>query len=792
MNKKIQIVLLLLLICIVDGTYAQQAKVDSLENLLKAHKTEDTVRINLLNKIAFLIYKENANKANSYATQAGELSDKIIFLKGKAESLWVIGSSLSFYKSDKLALDYFLKALKIAEEINFKPGIVKYLIASGFNYAATGNITAATECYEKAKRIANELNDKSSIAKCILRMCVIYTGQGDYNKAIEEYQKLIPFCEKIKNTEILSSALNNMGAIQEYQGNYSEALEYYQKSLKIKEANNDKGGIIYGYVNISSIIATQANYKKAFEYLNKALKIAEELNDKRKISLCYESMGDVYLKMNNRQALDYLQKALVIAEELSYTTPMLTISSKIGDFYRVQGNYEKALEYYKKALGLSEEMKRKRTICETWSKIGAVYLAQKAYSTALSYTLKSLEIANELKLLNNQKDIHSQLSEIYSATNDYKNAYKHQKFFKQLSDSIYNEKNVRKIAELEYSYKYEKEKQATELKQQQKDAIQAAEKKQQQIIILSLIVGLILMFSLAVFVYRSYRLKHKTNLILTEQKQEIESKNDELLQLNEEILAQKDEITTINAEIELKNSKLQELNATKDKFFGIIAHDLKNPFNAILGFSNLLITSNNQYNQGQTMEIIGMMHTSAKNAYKLLENLLEWSRSQTGAIDYKPENLILKEFVIENENLCENLAKEKNISISNEIPEDLVVCADQYMLSTILRNLITNAIKFTHKGGNITITSILQDAAITIAVCDTGIGMDEYTRNKLFKINEKISIVGTEQERGTGLGLLLCKEFVEKHGGKIWVESELYRGSNFKFSIPFKHENNEL
>ncbi len=158
MNKQIQILLLIILsVFIVGKIDAQNTKVDSLETLLKNQKTEDTVRVHLLNQIAYLVYKNDTNKAKSYATQAGELSDKINFLKGKAESFWVIGVSLSYYSSYKVALEYFLKAAKIAEAINFKPGIVKYITSSGSNYANIGNIQAAKECYEKAIKIAEEL-----------------------------------------------------------------------------------------------------------------------------------------------------------------------------------------------------------------------------------------------------------------------------------------------------------------------------------------------------------------------------------------------------------------------------------------------------------------------------------------------------------------------------------------------------------------------------------------------------------------------------------------------------------
>jgi len=186
------------------------------------------------------------------------------------------------------------------------------------------------------------------------------------------------------------------------------------------------------------------------------------------------------------------------------------------------------------------------------------------------------------------------------------------------------------------------------------------------------------------------------------------------------------------------------------------------------------------------MDYVKIIHTSAVDACKLLENLLEWSRAQTGRIDFKPEATNIWSFIPEICNLCKNLAKTKNITISYTIPEDIIVQADQNMLNTIIRNLITNAIKFTHKGGKIHITAKQVDSVVEISVNDTGIGMDEETKGKLFKINEKISIQGTEQETGTGLGLLLCKEFVEKHNGKIWAESELGMGSSFKFIIPLE------
>lgn len=566
MNKYIGVLLLFVLIFI-NCTKAQDTKVDSLENVLKIHKMDDTLKVNLLNEIASLVYKKDADKAKLYATQAGELSEKINFLKGKSESFWVIGLSLSFYKSDKLALESFLKALKIAEEINYKPGMVKNLINSGLRYANTGNISAAIECYNKGLKIAEELNDKLNIARCMVNRCIIYTGQGKYEIAHEDYQKLLILSEEINDLRLRSIVLNNMGSIQEYQGNYSKALEYHIKSLKIREETKDNVGIVYGLGNVGNVLATQANYTEALEYHNKALKIAEEMNDKRMISLCYDNIGGVYMKTKNVKALDYLQKALAIGEELSYTTSMLDVSRKIGEFYRLQGDFTKSLIYYRKALLLAEEMKRKRAICEIWYKMGSILFRQKEYAKALDFSLKSLDIANEMKLLSFQRDIHQQLSDIYSATNNYTKAYKNHKLFKELNDSIYKEENVKKIVELEYTYKFEKEKQAIELEQQKKDAIQTAEKKQQRIVIILLIISFILMSFLAIFIYGSYRSKHKTNIILTKQKLEIEELNEEYQALNEELIQSNEQLYYTKKLVEESEEKLRLLIKNSNDIF---------------------------------------------------------------------------------------------------------------------------------------------------------------------------------------------------------------------------------
>jgi len=253
-------------------------------------------------------------------------------------------------------------------------------------------------------------------------------------------------------------------------------------------------------------------------------------------------------------------------------------------------------------------------------------------------------------------------------------------------------------------------------------------------------------------------------------------------------LAIKEDITARKkAEEKLKQNekRLKELNATKDKFFSIIGHDLINPIGILMNYSEFLLTYFDDYNDEKKKEYINIINESSKHILDLLRNILEWARTQTNRVEFLPKMLNVSEVVDENFKLLENNANAKNISIVSEINTNHKVFADKNMISTVIRNLVSNAIKYTDNG-NVTIASELKEDYLIIAITDTGIGMEKKAINKLFKIEDAISTTGTSGEKGTGLGLILCKEFVEKNGGKIWVESEIGKGSKFSFTLPIK------
>ncbi|MEW6005751.1 MAG: PAS domain-containing sensor histidine kinase [Stygiobacter sp.] len=257
----------------------------------------------------------------------------------------------------------------------------------------------------------------------------------------------------------------------------------------------------------------------------------------------------------------------------------------------------------------------------------------------------------------------------------------------------------------------------------------------------------------------------------------------QILTFVSEQIAQAIERTRHANEIQKIADELRILNNTKDKFFSIIAHDLRNPFITILGFTDLLLTDYKELDESEIVFYLEEMKKSAEISHNLLQNLLQWSRSQTGRIEFHPAKLNLKNLVNVNLELLQPSASNKEIVIKSEV-EDSFVMADEDMLNTIIRNLITNAIKFTPKGGMITIASKEVGKYAEVSVSDTGIGMNGDTVANLFKLDSTHSTLGTNNEAGTGLGLILCKEFVEKQGGKIWVESTLNVGSKFIFYLP--------
>ena len=245
-------------------------------------------------------------------------------------------------------------------------------------------------------------------------------------------------------------------------------------------------------------------------------------------------------------------------------------------------------------------------------------------------------------------------------------------------------------------------------------------------------------------------------------------------------------ISLQNDELEKQREQLRELNASKDKFFSIIAHDLRNPIAGFLNLTDVLSTNFDIFSESENKDFITVINQASKQLYNLLENLLQWSRSQTGSINYEPKYISIKKMINETIDALMINIENKQLKINIKVDDKTIAYVDENMITTVIRNLISNAIKFSPPKESINVRCTQQDEFIVLSVTDNGVGIKKEDQNKLFRIDKHITTPGTANEQGSGLGLILCNEFVEKNGGKIWVESEINKGSSFIFTIPRK------
>ena len=273
---------------------------------------------------------------------------------------------------------------------------------------------------------------------------------------------------------------------------------------------------------------------------------------------------------------------------------------------------------------------------------------------------------------------------------------------------------------------------------------------------------------------------------LFELNQSLADLNQQVKNLQRQLIKDKATLQATLSQLNEANARLAELNATKDRFFSIIAHDLRSPFNAIVGFSSLLAEQVREQDYEGIGEYAAMIEESSQRALTLLLNLLEWSRSQTGRSQFAPAELSVKKLLDDCVALVRDTARQKNIVVVAEAPADGRLYGDEAMLATVLRNLLANAVKFTPAGGYVMASARAAEQGWTIAVRDNGVGISSENQAKLFRLDQSLSTSGTNNEQGTGLGLILCKEFVDKHGGRLWVESAPGQGSVFSFTIPAK------
>ncbi|MFC2096436.1 tetratricopeptide repeat protein [Bacteroidota bacterium] len=649
----------------------------------------------------------------------------------------------------------------------------KYIYILFFILLVINPLIILSQDNSKVDSLVNELNtaNDSSTIRLYKELAWILRSE-DPIMAFNYGEKALALSEKLNDLGQQASIYNYLGVIKRNQVEYVEALEYYHKASEFALQCDYKTEIAYSYNNIGEIYRIQNIDSLALIYYLKAKNIFEQINDLRGLAYCYYQIGYMYLNAGKYDlALDNNFKAVEICQRNNNLSGVAVNYRRVGDIYSKKLDYQKSLSYYKKALSINQKLEQTADFGNTYNRIGMLYNEMKEYDKAIIYLDSAIAIGRNLHIIPMENFALSELSNAYSALNKFKEAYKYLKLHKELSDSVFTEESNSQLHETQVKYETEKKEQEIVLLNKEKE-IGENKLLVQRTINLGIIIILLIVGIGAYLIFRSAKEKQLTNKLLSD--------NNKLL--NE----RKEEIESQAEELKTTNEKLHELNATKDKFFSVIAHDLRNPFSSIIGFIDLLIDGYDEYDSIKIKETLQVLQTTSNNAYKLLQNLLDWSRSQIGGIKFEPKSIDINKIAEENFELYHEIAKSKNIRLISEIENDTYVFADLEMINTVFRNLISNAIKFTSSGGSVNIRSLNKNESLEISVMDTGVGIDQENLQKLFRIDSKYSTEGTAHEKGTGLGLILCKEFINRNKGEISVESELGKGTKFVFTLPTK------
>jgi signal transduction histidine kinase len=646
-----------------------------------------------------------------------------------------------------------------------------------------------------------QANDLGRKAEYLTVEAVIYWYRAEYDSAILTYQKVMILQDREEIMPFKSRSANNIGALYGMYSEYDSSRQYLEISLSIDQQLGNMRGITKNYYDLGVLYKRLDMYEVSLGYYLKALDYQEKDKDTFRLVHSLNAIGNLYTLMNRydkalvvyRRALELdlaSEKVDVLAQTYNnisvvyldgFENPdstiyycerglehlsergidnFITLHNNMGEAYLQLNMPKLAYKYHRKSFERFSENKKPLIHSRQFFSLANYFFVTGNMDSARYYTGKSMEKAIEVQSLK-MKDLNlKMLSKIDSAQGNYYLALKHFQEASQINDSILSSENLKRLAELDFIYETEKKEAENLYLREQNELNKQIIRNQKKLHW----IGVAAFVFFALFVFTQY------------------NSNRKLLKKNREVMNHQ-------LEIEAKNSQLTELNQTKDKFFSIISHDLRGPFSSLLPLLNAIIDDYHLITEGEKLGMLKAIRKSSENTYNLLVNLLDWSRSQQGRIGVSKTICRLSEVVEEVFEVVQARANSKNHTLLQGITDECSFHTDRQLLANILINLVNNSIKFTPPGGKIEVTCQIEEQKALLFVRDNGIGIPSGQIPKLFRLDSDMNRIGTDQELGTGLGLILVKEYVDLLGGEILVESNddpssSERGSTFCVSLP--------
>ena len=575
--------------------------------------------------------------------------------------------------------------------------------------------------YRKAYDEYIKVGDNQEVGNCALNLGNTYYELGDFSEAYFFYMQSLNAYEQNGDQIGIAKMENNLGTVSHEMGNLDEAERHYLKAYGIYKDEGTASDQCRSLNNIGLILYDRKTYDSALVYFREGIDLMNEKGDR--------SDTDLYI--------------------------LSGLHNNMGLVYADMREYKRALDILLRGLSLAKKTEDLYTIGSVYTNLGSIYGKMNRQDSALYYLHRSLRIAKNMQYKHLELDIYDELSALHAGLGSYASAYNWRLRYDTVYKDLFNENQSKQIARIRGLY----EQQIKDHEIEQLHSQSQVQKTLNKVFIVCIFVIIILVIIITV----NLRSKKKTNQILAERNIQLSSAMEKLSHSGEE---------------------MERLNRSKDRIFSVVAHDLRNPVAAVTGFSELLYENFGEFTAETQKEYLLQIVQGTQRIQNLLENLLVWARSQMKAIKYEPETLRVKDVLAECVRQLKANLDHKKVKCHVKVDQQCLVYADKDMILTVFRNLIINAIKFSFPGGRIWISSKETPNGCSISVSDEGIGILPEIQEKLFDPNEGLSSPGTTGESGSGLGLIICYEFLEMNKGNISVESQPGNGSTFVVNLP--------
>ncbi len=615
------------------------------------------------------------------------------------------------------------------------------------------NISRSRELAEKAVRLAEAQDFQKQKIRAYQNLGSLYAISGDYSTALRYDNMALQNSLANRDSANLSTDYNNVASDYFDLGEYDEAYFYFTQSFRIARKLEDSLRMAVALHNVGRVFKELGQYDRALDHLQLSMSMSRNIDDVEGIPYSLDEIGDVMIR---RGDYDSALKTLIRSVALTRRHKVLVLEpktlTKLATVHLRMGNYDDALAYYDTTYRLHDQTVNEFGIAEVELGRGEVFIRQGKYDEAMQSINRSLALAKQSNARTLEIRGYQTLSGLYELKKDYENSLVYFKEFKRLEDSLFSHDMQENL--LRDQIRFETEEKDTEIaalnveRNLKDDTI-----KKQEYVTNILVVLVALSVILLATVYRSGQRRRQINTLLLKHQQEMETRSEELERLNE----------------------------VKDKFFSIISHDLRSPINALAGLLDLL--DKGAVKPEELSKHIHELKSRFNHTRTLLNNLLDWTLLQMDKLNLQPTRIDLHKLVEENIQLLSSVPN-KQIALHNQVPRETVAFADSNTVNLVLRNLMTNAIKFTNDGGEVVVEAKDLEKEWLVSVRDNGVGMNDEVLKILFDKTAPYTTRGTANEKGTGLGLILCKEFVEKNGGRISVKSTPGKGSTFSFTVP--------